>query len=202
MRSFALLLALLLIPVGLPPDGASAQDTAPSISDETDLAPPATKAERIDLLFETLMTSKDRQLAEEAERGIIKLWHESGSDTVDLLMSWALEAMEDKRYPRALDFLDRVVVMEPDYVEGWNKRATVHFLLDDYSRSIADIARVLELESRHFGALSGLGIILRGLGDKEQAIAAYERALEVNPYLEGAREALDELDAETRGMEL
>lgn len=200
MRSFALILTLFSVSGMLGAPSALAEETAPSIAEE--VAAPATKAERIDLLFETLMTSKDKQLAEEAEQAILKLWHESGSDTVDLLMSWALEAMEDKRYPRALDFLDRVVLLEPDFVEGWNKRATVHFLLDDYSRSIADISRVLALESRHFGALSGFGIIMRALGENEQAIAAYERALQVNPYLDGAREALDALDAETRGQEL
>jgi tetratricopeptide (TPR) repeat protein len=199
MRWLALIIALALMPGVAAPEPARAQETGPSIGDEVDPTTPASKAERIDLLFETLKTSEDRRLAEEAERAILELWHESGSDTVDLLMSWALDAMEDKRYARALDFLDRVVVMEPGYVEGWNKRATVYFLMDDYSRSIADIGRVLEIEARHFGALSGFGIIMRSLGEKERAIVAYERALAVNPYLEGAHEALDELKAETRG---
>lgn len=174
------------------------------LSDEVEVAvvTPPTKAERIDLLFETLMTSNDRQSAEEAERAILRLWLESGSDTVDLLMDWALDSMREKRYPRALDFLDRVVLMQPDYIEGWNKRATVHFMMEEYGRSIADIGRVLELEPRHFGALSGFGMIMRALGDDERAIVAYRQALEVDPYLDNVRDALEELETKSVGEEL
>lgn len=161
-----------------------------------------TKAERIDKLFETLTTSKDERAAKEAERSILRLWLESDSDTVDLLMNWALGATQEQRYPRALDFLDRVIVMKPDYAEGWNKRATVHFLMEDYSRSLADIGQVLALEPRHFGALSGFGMIMRALGEDERAMTAYREALAVDPYLDNVQEALDELEAKDIGESL
>jgi tetratricopeptide (TPR) repeat protein len=131
-----------------------------------------------------------------AETSIIRLWLESGSDTIDLLMGWSMQAMEEKDYPLALDYLDRITIMKPDYAEGWNKRATVYFLLEDYSRSIADIQKALSLEPRHFGALSGLGIIFADLGDNHRAIDAYERALALDPYLANVRDALEKLQKE------
>ncbi|HET7715605.1 MAG TPA: hypothetical protein VFK86_08245 [Bauldia sp.] len=179
--------------------GARAEETAPSISADPPAAVEMPKAERLDTLFASLKEESDPEAAEEIENAILSLWLESGSDTVDLLMQWTLKAMEEKEYPRALDFLDRVILLAPDYVEGWNKRATVHFLMDDYGQSIADIGKVLELEPRHFGALSGLGIIMRSLGEDEQAKAAFRAALEVDPHLENVREELDDLEAETAG---
>src|SRR5690606_14876756 len=122
-----------------------------------------------------------------------RLWMESGSDTVDLLMRWAMMAMEEKDYPLALDFLDRVVVMDPAYVEGWNKRATVLFLTEEYDNSIADIGRVLELEPRHFGALSGLGMVLRSMGQEERAAETFRQVLALDPYIDNVREALEEV---------
>ncbi|MCP4379922.1 MAG: hypothetical protein GY798_00590 [Hyphomicrobiales bacterium] len=161
-----------------------------------------TKAEKLDALFETLGDADDPDSAREAERAILNLWMESGSDTVDLLMTWSLAAMQADFHARALDFLDRVVLMQPDYAEGWNKRATVYFLMEDYGRSIADIGQVLEIEPRHFGALSGLGMILRALGEEERAITAFRSALAVNPHLEDVRDALDELETAKVGQSL
>jgi Flp pilus assembly protein TadD len=91
--------------------------------------------------------------------------------------------------------------MEPGYVEGWNKRATVHFLMDDYGKSISDIGKVLEIEPRHFGALSGLGIIFRSLGENEEAKAAFRAALEIDPHLKDVKDELDSLEAETAGRD-
>lgn len=179
-----------------------AAETGPSIA--TDAAVPATeqtREERLDALFATLRDEADADAAGEIEDAILDIWLESGSDTVDLLMDWSLQAMERKQYPRALDFLDRIIVMQPDYVEGWNKRATVYFLMDDYGKSIADIGRVLELEPRHFGALSGLGIIFRSLGEEDRAKAAFRQALDLDPHLDSVREELESLEEETAGEE-
>jgi len=201
MRPITLVIAITLMSAGLGGAVALAEETPPSVSDETALPAP-TKAERMDALFETLKNSTDEKTAKEAERTIIKLWLESGSDTVDLLMNWALAAMEAKKYPRALDFLDRVVLMDPGYAEGWNKRATVYFLMEDYGHSIADIGHVLALEPRHFGALSGLGMMMRDLGEHDRAIAAYRAALAVDPLLDHVRDALDELETKAKGQDL
>ncbi len=181
---------------------AVAAETAPSITPNAlPAAPEQTREARLAALFESLKAEPDADAAGEIENQILDVWLASGSDTVDLLMGWTLQAMERKQYPRALDFLDRIILMEPAYVEGWNKRATVHFLMDDYGKSIADIGKVLELEPRHFGALSGLGIMFRSLGEEERAKAAFRAALALDPHLTNVREELEALEAETAGKD-
>ena len=169
---------------------AAAQESQPSV------------ARQIDEAFVTLQTSPNRRAAKVAERRIIQLWLDSGSPTVDLLMSWTLRAMDEEDYPLALDYLDRIIMLKPDYAEGWNKRATVFFLVDDFAKSIADIEQVLALEPRHFGALSGLGMILSEIGEPQQAIDVFGKALAVDPLLDDVRQALDELLAETAGTDI
>jgi tetratricopeptide (TPR) repeat protein len=160
------------------------------------------KTAQLDDLFQTLKAPPSKEAAKAAEDSIWRLWLQSGSDTIDLLMNWAMKAMEAKDYATALDFLDRVILMKPDFAEGWNKRATVYFLMDDYSKSIADIGKTLALEPRHFGALSGLGMIMREIGDNKRAIEAYQKALAVDPNLEGVQKALDELQAKAAGKQI
>ena len=160
-------------------------------------AAPKSKAAQLDELFQTLMTGKDATAAKAAEAAILRLWLQSGSDTVDVLMGWSMQAMAEKDYALALDYLDRITVLEPAYAEGWNKRATVYFLLEDYARSISDIHKTLALEPRHFGALAGLGMILGNLGEKRRAIDAYRQALAVDPHLDNIRQALEKLEKET-----
>jgi tetratricopeptide (TPR) repeat protein len=164
---------------------------------------PATDAEpSMDALFADLRDAEDEDAAARAEQRILRRWLESDSDTVDLLMGWALEAIAVEDYPLALDYLNAVVTLAPAFPEGWNKRATVHFLTDDYGKSLSDLRHVLALEPRHFGALSGLGIILRELGRNDQALAAFEAALAVHPYLEEVREAIDDLERVTAGQDI
>ncbi|MHA1158916.1 MAG: tetratricopeptide repeat protein [Alphaproteobacteria bacterium] len=163
---------------------------------------PVSVGQRLDDAFQTLQTTPDQGAAKRAERRIIRLWLESGSDTVDLLMSWALRAIDDDDFPLALDYLDRIILLRPEYAEGWNKRATVFFLLDDYAKAIADIEHVLILEPRHFGALSGLGMIMRDLGEADRAIEIFEMALSIDPLLDNVREALQALFDETAGTDI
>ena len=177
-----------------------AAETPPSIApDDGSAAAEPTRQERLDTLFKTLATATDDTVASAAEDEITRIWMQSGSDTVDLLMEWTMQAMDDKNYALALDFLDRVVIMKPDYAEGWNKRATTYFLLDDYAKSLSDIARVLALEPRHFGALSGLGAIFSAMGDDKRAIVAYRQALDLDPMLDNVRQSLDDLEKQDAG---
>jgi tetratricopeptide (TPR) repeat protein len=201
MRLPTFLFAAVLATVAV---SASAQPVEPVPPDaEPDAAAIAPSREsRLDSLFATLQSTSDGRTAKTAESDIIGLWLESGSDTVDLLMDWTLNAMEQKNYPLALDYLDRIVSMEPDYVEGWNKRATVHFLVDDYSKAIADIEQTLALEPRHFGALSGLGTIMREIGDTDRAVVAFREALTVDPHLDSVKEALEEIEKEEGGQDI
>jgi tetratricopeptide (TPR) repeat protein len=200
--ALAVVVAAGIITLGPLPAAAQSDPAAGGGAAQTEPAQPELSREaQIDQLLETLRTAKDADAAKSAERSIMAIWLQSGSDTVDLLMSWALEAIEQKQYALALDYLDRITILKPDYVEGWNKRATVHFLNDDYSKSLADIGRVLSLEPRHFGALSGLGAMLRSIGEDDRAIAAYKKALEIDPHLDDVKKALEELEKETAGRD-
>ena len=97
----------------------------------------------------------------------------------------------------ALPILDDIVARAPQWAEGWNKRATVLFLLGEYDRSLADIDRVLALEPRHFGALAGLGFIHMNQGESRQALKALRRALAVNPFLKERHGLIPALEKET-----
>ena len=153
----------------------------------------------LDDLFAKLPENAGKRPGRMIEAEILRRFEKSGSDTADLLMSWADKAIQAKTYPLALDILDQVVLLRPTFAEAWNKRATVHFLLDDYSSSISDIRQTLAVEPRHFGALSGLGIILQTMDRKDAAIRAFKRALEVNPQLDKVRESLEKLEKEVAG---
>ena len=156
----------------------------------------------LDVLFETLKAAKTRPEAARIAGEIQRIWSQSGSDTADLLMERADEAISNEEFPLAIEILDRLVVLQPDWAEAWNRRATVFFLTDDYRRSVADIGEVLRLEPRHYGAISGLGLIYRSLGDDKRAFKAFEQALEIYPQNESVRESLEELRPSAEGLDL
>ena len=157
------------------------------------------REERLDQLFAILKDAKNEQLSQKAVQEIEAIWSKSGSDTVDLLVQWAGDAANNKEYGKALDFLDNVVRLKPDYAEGWNKRATVHFLNKDYGQSIADVERTLELEPRHFGALAGLSVMLLDYNEDARALEFMKRAFEINPSLEHLKKRIETLRKEIEG---
>lgn len=156
-------------------------------------------ASRLDQLFGELKRERNEKAAERIAGRIWHTWLDSGSATADLLVQWAIEATKEKKFNVALDFLDQVVTKYPDYAEGWNRRATVHFMMNNYSESMADIARTLELEPRHFGALAGMANILEATGRKEGALQAYQRVLEVYPMMRSAQGSVAKLSDELAG---
>lgn len=164
-----------------------------------DVAPVSAASVQLDQLFGQLAHSKTPEEAKVIEDLIWDVWNRSGSISVDLLMERALEALAAGDYDNSLTFLDEIVDLAPGYSEGWNKRATVHFLRDDYARALGDLEATLALEPRHFGAIAGLALVLEDLGDKEGALDAYRRVLSVYPYLEGAGEAESRLTVEVEG---
>ncbi|MEJ0013741.1 MAG: tetratricopeptide repeat protein [Bauldia sp.] len=185
-----------------PKEDGRVGDPAPAATDTTSTASAReapqdakkpTRAEQLDSLFELLRTAKDEASAQSTEAMIAELWLKSGSDTVDLLMEWAQQAVKDKNYPLALDYLDRILTLKPDYVEGWNTRATVYYLREDYGRALADIEETLKLEPRHFGALTGLGTILREVGEDKRALEVYRKVIVLDPHLETVQKQIDEL---------
>jgi tetratricopeptide (TPR) repeat protein len=153
----------------------------------------------IDTLFDALKVAPDEASSKAIEERIWALWLRSGSDTCNLLMSRVKAATDGKDYDLALKLLDAVIEIKPDYVEAWNRRATIFFLKNDYMHSFADIGKVLALEPRHFGALSGLGLMLQEIGDDKHALEAYRKALAINPHLEHIPDVVKTLTEKVEG---
>jgi len=130
---------------------------------------------------------------------IERLWKQSGSPSMDLLAERAEKAIKQKDLEVALDFLDDLTRLAPDFAEGWKMRATVHFMREDYRKALEDVARTLALEPRHFEAIAGLGLMLDRLGDKKGALEAYRLAHEIHPNLPGAEEGIRKLTREVEG---
>ncbi len=210
---------LLAVALGLTALPASAQPSAPQPGPESKAGPEAElesqldsrpqspedeaalRRARLDALFARLARNDSPDWLS-VQNEIWAQWSQSGSPAMDLLLMRAENAMENGQFELALRFLDDLVRLAPDFAEGWNKRATVYFLLGEYGRSVADIARTLALEQRHFGALSGLGMILERLGDKKGAMRAYRRGLEVHPNLPGAAQGVERLSPDVDGRAL
>jgi tetratricopeptide (TPR) repeat protein len=182
---------------------AFAQNSPPPRSDQpaaTEPAkPPQTREERLNDLFGQLKRERNEKAAERIAGQIWKEWFQSGSSSIDLMMQWAQQAMEQQKYDVALDFLDEVITLQPGYAEGWNRRATVNFMMSNYAKSMSDIDRTLALEPRHFGALSGMAQILKNLGRKEMALRAYQRVLDIYPMMRSAQTELATLSEELSG---
>lgn len=154
---------------------------------------PGSSDTRLEELFSNLKRERNEQAARRIAARIGEEWLHSGSDNADLLMQWAGDAMKAKKYNVALDFLDQVVTLFPDYAEGWNRRATLHFMMGDYAKSMADIARTLELEPRHFGALAGMAGILEASGEDKLALEAFQRVLDIYPMMRSAQDEVAKL---------
>ncbi len=201
MRSFiAFAIGLTLLTTG--PAISAEQGKAPEADpQQTDTAPQHAKTAkaRLDELFGDLKRERNEKAAERIAGRIWQEWFKSGSATVDLMMQWSTDAVEAKKYDVALDFLDQIVVLSPTYAEGWNRRATVHFMMQNYGKSMADIERTLELEPRHFGALSGMAQIMKNTGRKQLALEAYQRVLEIYPMMRSAQTEVGTLSEELTG---
>jgi tetratricopeptide (TPR) repeat protein len=138
-------------------------------------------------LFNFLKSAKHSDQAGVVEDKIWEIWSMTGDPKLDGLMVSSSEAMERRDYPTALKDVDQILKAKPDFAEGWNKRATIYFLMGDYQKAIADIDRTLELEPHHFGALSGLGLVNIKLDRDEAALDAFERVLKVSPQSDSAK---------------
>jgi tetratricopeptide (TPR) repeat protein len=167
-----------------------------------DEPPPKTPAEERADLYARLAASKDADETEGIVGRLLRSYSESGSDTGDLLLQRARHAIGVEQYDDALKILDQTIALLPDWAEGWNARATVRYLNDDYNGSMADIAQTLKREPNHLGALMGMAAILEAGGKKEDALKVYERALSIAPHWRNAEEAADKLKTAIAGEEL
>jgi len=204
-----------------PPQAARSQDSQPPESPPPQVQPPQAqpqqpaeppaklprpqrgdRVQNLDFLFGALKAAPDTESAKAIEERIWALWFVSGSDTADLLMSRVKTAVEEKELDLAVELLDAIIELKPDYVEAWNRRATIFFMKKDYGRSLADIRQVLAREPRHFGALSGLGLIMQELGDDKRALEVFRRALAVHPHLDRIPELVKTLTEKVEGRDI
>lgn len=163
---------------------------------------PTDRTKGLDFLFGALKAAPDEASAKHVEGRIWALWSQTTSDTTALLMARSKVAMDAKQFDVALKLLDAVVKLKPDYVEGWNRRATIYYLQNDYMHSLEDIEQVLAREPRHFGALAGLGMIMQELGDDKRALDAFRRALALNPHLDKVPDLVKTLSEKVEGRDI
>lgn len=183
-------------------DGRSRPRIEKADPPKDDAAKPAPKPATLDDLFGRLAAAKDAAEANGVAALIERRWARSGSDTADLLMSRAGEVLKAKDFALAIELLDRVIALQPDWAEAWNRRATAFYLLDDPASSMADISQVLAREPRHFGAWAGLGQIYMAGGDKRRGIEAFRKALAIHPHLSPVREAVERMGPEVDGRDI
>ncbi|WP_137131582.1 hypothetical protein [Rhizobium sp. FY34] len=197
MRFFRLP-SLILVSV-LVASASMAQDapTTTGPSGNTVSAPQTPKTQA--MLLDALKRERDPDKARSIANQIRSNWTDSGSATVNLLMQWANGSIEEKKNGAALDFLDQVTLLQPDYPEGWNRRATLHFTMGDARKSMADIHQVLLREPRYFPAIAGLATIFTQAGEDEMALKAWERFLAVYPAEREARENVMKLTEKLAG---
>ena len=162
----------------------------------------ADRTRGLDFLFGALKAAPDEASAKHVEARIWAVWLQTPSDTAALLMMRAKAAMDAQQVDVALKLLDAVVKLRPDYIEGWNRRATIYYLRNDYTRSLEDIQQVLIREPRHFGALAGLGMIMQEIGDEKRALDAFRKALAVNPHLEKVPDLVKSLTEKVEGRDI
>jgi tetratricopeptide (TPR) repeat protein len=191
--------------------GQAPPDKLPLDKDKKDwVQPPANppkpqrgdRTRNLDFLFGALKAAPDDASAKHIEDRIWALWLVSGSDTCNLLMTRVKAAVDAEKLDLAINLLDSIIELRPQYVEAWNRRATIFFLKRDYGSSLADLRQVLTREPRHFGALSGLGAILQDIGDEKAALDAYRRALALHPHLKGMADKVKSLTEKVEGRDI
>jgi hypothetical protein len=161
--------------------------------------PVVLRREKLDKLLARLATEQDPEAAQRIAESIETVWLQSGSETADLLMQRALDSMKAGHGSVALELLDKVVLLEPEWVEAWSRRAAARFHAGDSDGAMADVEHVLILEPRHFGALAAMGTILEQSGFEQRALEVFRRALAVFPMQPLLQDHIDRLEIGVEG---
>ena len=157
---------------------------------------------RLDKLFERLRATDNQAEAQIIQSFIWTIWVEANDDELNRLMYEGTRAMQVGDLDYAIKLFSDVIEIAPEFAEGWNKRATVYYLIGAYDQSIADCMVVLDLEPRHFGALSGLGLIYESRDEDEEALHWFNEALVQNPHMPSIRQQVEELEEKLHGQEI
>ena len=154
---------------------------------------------RLTELFTALAEVPGTAQALRIEGAIWSIWLDGGDPALNEIMARGVEAMHASRLRDAAERFTELILAAPEFAEAWNKRATVYYLMDRYEDSVRDIERTLALEPRHFGAISGMGLIFLERGDEEGALGAFEKVLEIHPHARGARFQVERLRERLEG---
>lgn len=179
---------------------------APPAGDATGVAPddaePGAKghAAAVDALLGQLAKADDPRLARRIAGAIQAIWARSGSDTIDLLTTRAQEAQRARKIDVAIKLMDEVVSLRPDYADGWNRRALLHYQSRAYDEAMIDLKETLTLEPRNYIAWLSLGRILKESDLDAKALAAFRKALALYPQIEGLKREVDELALKVEGQ--
>jgi len=163
----------------------------PSYADQTN--------PELDTLFSRLLDTLDESEAALITRQIWQNWYENDNPEVNELMARGEASMRHGNYSDAVKYFSGIIDIAPEFAEGWNRRATVYYIIGEYQLSTDDVTRTLELEPRHFGALSGQGMIYMQLEQRDLALQYMERALEVNPHMMAVKNSVKELKKLLKG---
>jgi tetratricopeptide (TPR) repeat protein len=159
-------------------------------------------AQNLDRLFAALRAAPSAESAKYIEGRIWATWAAQGGDTAAVLMTRVRTASESKDYDLAIKLLTAIIDIKPDYIEAWNRRATLYFHKRDYVSAMSDLRNVLAREPRHFGAWAGVGMILNDVGDERQALIAFRRAVELYPRMERIPDLIKRLSESVDGRDL
>jgi tetratricopeptide (TPR) repeat protein len=196
-------LALLLVLAATPAMAGPREDALAALADRGDvearrraaaaLAEAGTMADAPAL--QRALRDPDARVRELAERALWEVWSRSGNEDIDHLLRAGIVEMQHGQLEASIDTFSEVIRRRPDFAEGWNKRATVYYLVGEYRKSAADCDEVLKRNPAHFGALSGYGMIWLRLDEPARALERFEQALAVNPNLDSVRETIEALRA-------
>ncbi|MFZ0487655.1 MAG: tetratricopeptide repeat protein [Arenicellales bacterium] len=156
-------------------------------------------AKNLGPLFKELYAAKHPITASQLEREIWRTWQDSGDKEVNKELQAGIGAMSDGEYEESIDRFSKVIEMDPDFAEGWNKRATAYYLNGELAKSMQDIQKTLSLEPRHFGAISGMGLIFLQEGDERAALKAFEEVLKIYPMAPTASMQVERLKKKLDG---
>ena len=157
---------------------------------------------RLGELFVALSEAPDSSAALTIETTIWRIWLDGGDSDLNGLMVQGIEAMSAQRFRDAAGRFTELILAAPAFAEAWNKRATVYYLMNRFEDSVRDIERTLALEPRHFGAISGMGLIFLERGDEEGALDAFEKVLEIHPHARGAGFQVERLRERLQGKRI
>ena len=152
--------------------------------------------------FKQALRDPDARVRQAAEQGMWALWHLSGDDAADGLLQSGIRLMEERRLEEAVRAFTTSIERDPTFAEGYNKRATVLYLMQQFDKSIRDCEATLRLNPDHFGALSGTGLCYVGLKRYHDALTYFRRAVAVNPNLGSIKEYIEEIEAYLRKRSL